>query len=225
MTTRASRYSYSEAAREVLRRHGKPMHYTAIARAAIRLGLLRTTSQNPSLQMSVVISNEIQNNAESDFRRIRRGVFELSEHSHAHTQLGEHEMVGRRVDDLATRLSMPDSVGVLKRALRVARECEDIKGAGHSLRIGDLWFDFEPARLCNTAVGRANRPDDSRVVSVTLPRSLVAGYSAFARSLTVDLRTAVAYSVSVLETLLQAGEGETVTVIGRGGKSASIWLY
>lgn len=225
MTTGAGGYSYLEAAREVLRRYGKRMHYTSIARAAIRLGLLRTASQNPSLQMSVVISSDIQNNIKSDFRRIRRGVFELSEHSNAHTQLEGYEMLGRRIGDLATQLSIPDGVGVLKRALRVARECEDVKEARQSLRIGSSWFDFEPTQLCSAAVARTNRRDDSRALSVTLSRSLGAGYRAFARSLKVDLKTAVAYSVSVLETLLQASEGETVMVMGKGGKSASIWLY
>lgn len=226
MTATRGGLTYLDAAREVLRRHGKPMHYTGIVTIAMRLGLLQTNSVNPSVQMSAVLNRAVKKRDGSEFRRIRSGVFALSEYGSTCIPLGAYDMLGQRIDELASRLRLPNRDSVLKRALRVARACEQVKGGCSILTIGDRVLDFGPDCLCSDAIRvRRGRVGDDRIDRrVLLSRSLAAEYSGLARSLSVDLGTAIVYSVRVLEVLVNVGRGGAVTVSGKGGRRMSIWL-
>jgi len=72
-----SRAEFLIAAEGVLRKAGRPMHYTAITRAAIKLELLQTESVNAEITMSSTLSADISVNPSTKFQRERAGVYSL----------------------------------------------------------------------------------------------------------------------------------------------------
>ena len=226
MTGKRVHYSYLDAAREVLRRKGGPMHYDSIGMAALKLGLLRTTSRDPAKQMGVALCQDVASTRGSDFRRLRPGVFELAEHSNLDIPLGRHDSLGRRIADLAVRLQLADDAAVLRRALWVVRKCLDLTGEAEALQVEGTWVLLDPRALCGEGLLNWTRRggDSGGELSLNLSESLGREYGSVARTLGVTLRPAVAFAVSLFEQLLDLTQARRVEVRGQGGRTGTIWL-
>ena len=71
--------TFYEAAIEVLRRSGRPLHYKKITEIAVRENLLSHVGKTPHLTMSDRLEKEVNKNAQSAIGQTRPGVFELEE--------------------------------------------------------------------------------------------------------------------------------------------------
>ena len=69
---------FLDAAEEVLKRAGEPLHYREITGRAIAQGLVETKGQTPARTMNAQLSTSIQS-GESPFVRVGRGVYGLAE--------------------------------------------------------------------------------------------------------------------------------------------------
>ena len=69
---------FLDAAKEVLKRAGEPLHYREITGRAIAQGLIETKGQTPARTMNAQLSTSIQS-GESPFVRVGRGVYGLAE--------------------------------------------------------------------------------------------------------------------------------------------------
>jgi restriction system protein len=83
--------TFLDAAYEILRRAGRPLHYTEIANRALTTGLLTPRGQTPEATMGSRLYVDTQRPG-SRFRRVGRGVFALTE-----AQPGD---IAHRTDDL-----------------------------------------------------------------------------------------------------------------------------
>jgi restriction system protein len=83
--------TFLDAAYEVLKRAGQPLHYVEIANHALASGLLDTRGQTPEATMGSRLYVDTQRPG-SRFRRVSRGVFTLAE-----TQPGD---IGQRIESL-----------------------------------------------------------------------------------------------------------------------------
>jgi restriction system protein len=83
--------TFLEAAYDILKRSGEPLHYTEIAERALAAGLVDTKGQTPEATMGSRLYVDTKR-ADSRFRRVQRGVFGLAE-----AQPGD---IARRIGDL-----------------------------------------------------------------------------------------------------------------------------
>ena len=217
--------SWLEAARIVLRRHGRPLHYTTIADAAFKMRLLPCETLNPR-QMSIALSADIRKTAGSDFRRVRPGVYELAEHTNTGSPIGSYHSLGHRVRDLTTSLAMSRVEPVLNRALWVTRQCLTLAAGSDQITVDMLSISLDPPNICTRALAywRKSNPHRHDHRPLTLTRNLTSGYRTLAQVLRVNVRTAVAFAVSVLETLLTMTHRSTLEVTGQDGTSRDILL-
>ncbi|NDJ84408.1 MAG: hypothetical protein GYB66_00845 [Chloroflexi bacterium] len=75
--------TYRDAAYEVLKTEGRPMHYTNIAALAIEWGFLNPESMTPETSLSAQLYRDIQQHGSaSAFRRDGPGIFSLAEWEH-----------------------------------------------------------------------------------------------------------------------------------------------
>ena len=225
MTGTQIRYTYLDAAREVLRRQGGAMHYDSIGNAAVNLGLLRTKSRKPARLMGIALCRDVANTRGSDFRRVRPGVFELAEHANLDTPLGRYESLGQRVAALSVRLQLANDAAVLRRALWVVRRCLELKGEWEALEVEGGWVVLDPESLCSEGLSRWTRRARGGDVelSLDLPGSLTREYNGIGRAVGVNLRIAVAFAISLLEGLLDLTEARQLKIKGEGGIE-NIWL-
>ena len=99
--------TFLEAALEILKQAGQPLHYTEITERALAAGLVDTRGQTPEATMGSRLYVDTKRPA-SRFRRVRRGVFELVE--------PQPRDIARRIDDLNRGVR----VELRKRLLRIA---------------------------------------------------------------------------------------------------------
>ena len=71
--------TFYEAAVEVLRRTGRPLHYKKITEIAVRENLLSHVGKTPHLTMSNRLEKEVQKDGQSVINQTRPGVFKLDE--------------------------------------------------------------------------------------------------------------------------------------------------
>jgi restriction system protein len=69
---------FLDAAEEVLKQAGEPLHYREITERAIAQGLIETKGQTPARTMNAQLSTSIQS-GESPFVRVGRGIYGLAE--------------------------------------------------------------------------------------------------------------------------------------------------
>ena len=83
--------TFLEAAYEILKQAGQPLHYAVLAERALAAGLVDTTGQTPEATMGSRLYVDTKR-PDSRFRRVRRGVFALVE--------PQPSDIARRIDDL-----------------------------------------------------------------------------------------------------------------------------
>jgi hypothetical protein len=75
--------SFLDAAYEILKEAGEPLHYREIARRALERGLIRTKGRTPEAtlrtQLGTSIKRGLEGSSPSPFYRVGRGVFGLVE--------------------------------------------------------------------------------------------------------------------------------------------------
>lgn len=81
---------FKDAAYEVLKQAGEPLHYNEIAKRALEAGLLNTRGQTPEATIGSRLYVDTKK-PDSKFRRVGRGIFGLA---------------GPRVGDIAYRIEM-----------------------------------------------------------------------------------------------------------------------
>ncbi len=69
--------SFKQAAAEVLKRAGEPLHYARITELALEWGLLETNGATPEMTMSARLSTDAKKK-HSAFKRVGPGVYDLS---------------------------------------------------------------------------------------------------------------------------------------------------
>jgi restriction system protein len=69
---------FLEAAKEVLRQAGQPLHYDEIAQRALAQGLIETKGQTPNRTLNAQISTSIRS-GNSPFVRVGRGMYRLAD--------------------------------------------------------------------------------------------------------------------------------------------------
>jgi hypothetical protein len=136
--------SFLRAAQAVLQRAGRPMHYTAIAKAAIRMDLLRTTVTYPEVVISSAISADISSNPQSPFRREKAGVFR--EKAGVFTLRTEALEIGSITDELSPKTI--DKLHQLHEGMKWASDAEIVRKALYLLRrILDLSQGSSPVSI------------------------------------------------------------------------------
>lgn len=71
--------TFKQSAIEILRKAGKPLHYTEITRLALESGILETEGATPEASMNAQITVDIKNKEEgSDFIKTAPGTFALN---------------------------------------------------------------------------------------------------------------------------------------------------
>lgn len=71
--------TFKQAAIEILKKAGKPLHYTEITRLALESGILETEGATPESSMNAQITVDIKNKKEgSDFIKTAPGTFKLN---------------------------------------------------------------------------------------------------------------------------------------------------
>ena len=75
--------NFVDAAYQVLRDAGEPLHYREITRRALEQGLIHSRGKTPEATMRAQLGNSIRHTAEggppSPFRRMGRGMWGLAE--------------------------------------------------------------------------------------------------------------------------------------------------
>lgn len=113
---------YLSAARAVLARADRPIHYEQITAIALKLGLLSSTSANPEIAMSSMLSADIRVNRHSIFAKERRGVYKLTNarSTHAEPSAGAQHTLERLIISIQVKSEISSDVKVAKRALHLA---------------------------------------------------------------------------------------------------------
>ena len=70
--------TFLDAAEQVLKQEGQPLHYREITRRAIAQGLIITHGQSPARTLNAQISVSIKR-GRSPFQRVGRGIYGLSD--------------------------------------------------------------------------------------------------------------------------------------------------
>ena len=128
---------FLSAAKELLSRTGKPMHYGTITSLALKLGVLESSSRNPEVIMSSTLSREAANHPQSAIMKVRPGVYELLPAALVNQEIGESHCLGVRVQRLIPRLKCFDELNVLRRALHILRQCLSITNSTGWFKLGD----------------------------------------------------------------------------------------
>lgn len=71
--------SMREAALQILKKAGRPLHYREITRRAIRLGLIRPEGRTPALTLRARVGDDMNRNPDSPFIRVGDGTYALKE--------------------------------------------------------------------------------------------------------------------------------------------------
>ena len=77
---------FLDAAEQVLKQEGQPLHYDEITRRAIAQGLITTQGQTPARTLNAQINASIQRGG-SPFERVDRGIYGLSDWVHQEPEL------------------------------------------------------------------------------------------------------------------------------------------
>ena len=128
---------YLNAAKAVLLRTNKPMHYDTITRLAVALGLLETSSRTPDIGMSTALSRASRETHSSGINKVRRGVYELVSAKYITSDTAEYEHLGARVHDLVSRLEAANDVQVVRRAFFFLRQCLSLSTPTGGIDLGD----------------------------------------------------------------------------------------
>ena len=118
--------TYLDAAVEVLRVHGKPMHYGSIADLAVRLRLLKTTATNSRIAMSSALSKDIRENVNSRFAKAGNGIYMIKPSSIARIPVSEEH--GARIRSLQDQLGARKRIVVLRKALFLLQQAYERGG-------------------------------------------------------------------------------------------------
>jgi restriction system protein len=86
--------TFLDAAYEILKRAGQPLHYAEIASRALAAGLLDTRGQTPEATMGSRLYQDTQR-AGSRFQRVSRGMFRLTE--------AQPSDIDQRIDEINRR--------------------------------------------------------------------------------------------------------------------------
>lgn len=129
-------FPYLNAAKAVLSRIRKPMHYVTITRLARRLYQLESNANNPEIIMSSTLSREAAH-PRSVIRKVRPGVYEILSSVSADVQVCKYKCLGTRVHALTDRLRCTNELLVLRRAFYVLRQCLSAAGPEGRLKLGD----------------------------------------------------------------------------------------
>ncbi|MNR78944.1 hypothetical protein D3C72_96450 [compost metagenome] len=71
--------SMREAAHQILKKAGRPLHYREITRRAIRLGMIRPEGRTPALTLRARMGDDMNRNPETPFVRVGDGTYALKE--------------------------------------------------------------------------------------------------------------------------------------------------
>lgn len=108
---------YLVAARDLLIRFGKPMHYITIASAAIKLGLLESKGSTPEISMSSVLSKDVANNPNSIFKKVRAGVYDIIPGVKLGFEITNYNNIGVRIAKLSRQIGFRNELAVIRRSL------------------------------------------------------------------------------------------------------------
>ena len=71
--------TFKQSAIEILKKAGKPLHYTEITRLALESGILETEGATPEATMGAQLAVDVKNKGQgSDFVRTTAGTFALN---------------------------------------------------------------------------------------------------------------------------------------------------
>jgi hypothetical protein len=71
--------SMREAAHQILKKAGRPLHYREITRRAIRLGMIRPEGRTPALTLRARMGDDMNRNPATPFVRVGDGTYALKE--------------------------------------------------------------------------------------------------------------------------------------------------
>ena len=77
---------FLDAAEQVLKQEGQPLHYDEITRRALAQALITTRDQTPARTLNAQLTISIQR-GQSPFERVARGMYGLAAWSHQEQQL------------------------------------------------------------------------------------------------------------------------------------------
>jgi len=122
---------YLQAARDLLIRHGKPMHYSTLTFIAIKIGLLKTSCQNPDIVMCSALSKDVSENQMSVFKKRREGVYDIVFGERLGVEILNYNKLGHRLSTLANELELKNETSVLRRTISIINQllsCSGNKG-------------------------------------------------------------------------------------------------
>ena len=140
--------TYQEAAFEVLARGGgKPLHYTVISAAAVKLGFIDTESPHISTAFSSILSKAVRTGSQSPFSKANPGQFGLSSSFILAGFSRSHECSRRLAAlDLAFghRLGPASQMRIVEKSLYAFRVAMEIRDESNVVFVGQT---KEPFRL------------------------------------------------------------------------------
>ena len=78
---------YKEAAKQILKKHKKPLHYKEITRLALEEGILETDGKTPESSMNAQIVTDIKNKGDaSDFIKTAPATYSINQDKKAVTE-------------------------------------------------------------------------------------------------------------------------------------------
>lgn len=233
-----SKGAYLSAAEAVLRRVGRPMHYTSIAKLAIRLRLLVTNSVQPEIAMSTTISADIADNPNTIFKRERPGVYSLRE-DEAASFLGETYLCSallERVASLRVLLGATSDLALVRRSLYLFSRALQLSTPSGSIRFaGEAGsIDIDPRQLAGIPPGSIHslsRCEASCAMTSAPPERIPVGRSDLSRRALEKLLSSRGWNapdaaycgivaaslVALQEAISVAGDGGQVTLVGSEG--------
>lgn len=195
---------FLSAAKELLSRTGKPMHYGTITDLALKLGVLESSSRNPEVIMSSTLSREAANHPQSAIKKVRPGVYELLPAALVNQEIGESHCLGVRIHRLIPRLKCADELNVLRRAFHILRKCLSVTNSIGRFKLGDGISEVELDLLDpltirtkrDELIGQRNGPPHT----VRLDRTLIQAAEEIRMHLRLDnLEAVVDLAVSLAE--------------------------
>lgn len=146
---------YLHAARDLLIRFGKPMHYKTITSTAMKLGLLETEGMNPEIAMSSILSRDVANNPNSLFKKLKEGVYDIVPGARIGNEIINYNKIGIRISELVKQTGIRNELMVVRRALFLLKRGFEYAGDDKKITIGNdtdsinLILDNEDGTLKN----------------------------------------------------------------------------
>ena len=211
---------YLKAAYEVLLKSQRPMHYSSIVQVAMHLGLLKPGTAFPEIAMCSLLSRDIRTNDTSRFRKIKEGVFALSDGVASEKDLSDYHLLGKRVPVIMLKLKLIHPVFVIKKSLYLLKTVKEQLGDSTFFTLRSIsgsqcvdLSNLEPLRQ-ELVAHFSNLFVVSPTPVILTHEILTASHLLGQQFAGLNLDSVVDLSVLILETAIKVSDGPSLIIEG-----------